>query len=111
MPTISAAAVMNQLTDYDVAHLIGCASQGAGYWAEEMNHDKVAGTLTVKEFDEDDTETTTHQRIKEAFAQMAEAGKLPSWQIREILEKDLAFDAYVGDIVIQQALFGKQVYA
>ena len=104
------------LSDQDVENLIDCAGDGIGYWATSGAVDADAKTYHVIEADLEspasDTgeKTLTFDEIREAFVLLASKDLLPAFQMREIEEDDLCFDATVGDMTIQQAMFGELVF-
>jgi hypothetical protein len=106
-----------KLTDEDVENLIDCAGYGIAYWATSGTLDKAAKTYRVIEShleladgEAPADKTLSYDDIRQAFALLASTGKLPEFQMREIAENDLAFDATVGDMTIQQAMFGEIVF-
>lgn len=108
---------MIKLTDQDVENLIDCAGYGIAYWAASGELDRTAKTYRVIEssieLGEDETpldKTLTFDEIRDAFALLASRDKFPDWQMREIEDKDLAFDAHTADMTIQQAMFNEIVF-
>ena len=106
-----------KLTTEEVINLIDCAGYGINYWAASGHVDEKAKTYRVIESSAelpDDEEprdkTLTFDEIRQAFVALAAADKLPDWQMREIEENDLCFDATVGDMVVQWAMFGEIVF-
>lgn len=106
----------SELTDESIDLLIRCAMHGIGYWANSGNyqpHDKTYRVSYIENPDGLPTEVDkllTFDQIRDAFIELAAAGSLPKWQMVEIINEELTFDATVGDSVFQQAVFGKQVY-
>ncbi|MCI4659545.1 hypothetical protein [Cryobacterium zhongshanensis] len=106
-----------KLTDADVVNLIDCAGSGIAYWAASGHVDEAAKTYRViessvelAEGDAPADKTMTFDDLRKAFVALAAAGTLPDWQMREIEEDDLGFDATVGDLVVQRAMFGEIVF-
>lgn len=106
-----------ELSDEDVTNLIDCAGYGISYWAGFAHVDEEAKTYRVIERsdelvdDEKPTDKTlTYDQLRAAFNTLATEKMLPAWQIREIADGDLGFDALVGDMTVQQAMFGEIVY-
>lgn len=107
-----------KLTDENVTDLLDAAGYGIGYWASTATVDEEAKTYYVRSgigVDQaDGTEITektmTFDEIRGAFNTLAQADKLPDWQMREIADGDLAFDSEVGDMTVQQAMFGEIVF-
>lgn len=105
-----------QLTDEDVENLLDCAGYGIGYWAKSCTVDPCAKIYTINE----DTFAPagekalsgvyTFDEVRRAFNTLAEKKMLPAFQVREIAEKELSFDATVGDLVTQWLLFAEIVY-
>ncbi|MFJ2662631.1 hypothetical protein [Arthrobacter koreensis] len=114
-PEITVQAPLRiRMSDEDVANLIDCAGYGIGYWTRTAEFDRDTKTYRVVEGHEElpkDEEpadkTLTFADIRRAFAELASEGLLPDWQMREIRENDLGFDATVADMTIQKAVFGK----
>lgn len=105
------------LTDEDVINLLDCAGYGIGYWAITATVDEDAKTYRViesgAELDDGETpedKTLTFDQLREAFNILATKDLLPDWQMREIANDDLGFDSLVGDITVQQAMFGEIIY-
>lgn len=103
-----------RMSDDDVANLLDCAGYGIGYWASKAEFDRDAKTYHVVEGHEelpDDEKPAdkvmTFAEIRRAFADLASEGRLPDWQMREIRDGDLGFDAMVADITVQKAMFGE----
>lgn len=103
-----------RLSDEDVENLLDCAGFGIGYWARTAEFDREAKTYHVVEGHEElakdeapADKVITFAEIRQAFAALAAEGRLPDWQMREIRENDLAFDATVADMTVQKAMFGK----
>jgi len=106
-----------RLTDENVTDLLDCAGTGIGYWAASATVDKEAKTYRViersEELPDDETptdKTITFDEIRDAFNTLAQQDRLPDWQMREIADGDLAFDAEVADMTVQQAMFGEIVF-
>ncbi len=106
-----------RLSDEDVINLLDCAGYGIGYWAASATVDEKAKTYRViegsEELADDETpadKTLTFDQLRDAFSTLASNNQLPDWQIREITDGDLCFDSMVGDITVQQAMFGKVVF-
>ena len=106
-----------RLTDENISDLLDAAGYGLGYWAVTATVDEKARTYYVRSsegIEVDGTEITektlTFDEIRAAFNTLAQAGKLPDWQMREIENDDLAFDSMVGDMTVQQAMFGEIVF-
>jgi hypothetical protein len=106
-----------KLTTAEVVNLIDCAGSGIGYWAASGHVDEAAKTYRVIERSDElpdgdapTDKTLTFDEISTAFVALAAADKLPDWQMREIAEDDLGFDATVGDLVVQWAMFGEIVF-
>lgn len=105
------------LSDEDIINLIDCAGYGIGYWAPRAELNKTAKTYRVIGSREDLAagearldKTVSYNEIRQAFATLAKTGLLPDWQMREIADNELAFDSMVGDMTIQQAVFGEIIY-
>ena len=111
-----------ELTDQDIENLIECAGAGISYWAESSRVDTGMQTYTItweeiqvlgtgQVYTERKRRVLAFAELAEAFAELAnQTDGLPYWQMREILEGDLAFDAIVGDIVVQQAIFSEIIF-
>jgi hypothetical protein len=107
-----------RLTDENVIDLLDCAGYGIGSWAVSATVDEEARTYYVQSSEEvevkDGTEITektiTFDEIRDAFNTLVKEDRLPDWQLREIAEGDLAFDSMVGDMTVQQAMFGEIVF-
>lgn len=106
-----------KLTDEDVANLADCAGFGIGYWAVSATVDETAKTYYVQSseaIEVDGTEITektiTFDELRAAFNTLAKEDRLPDWQMREIADGELAFDSEVGDMTVQQAMFGEIVF-
>jgi hypothetical protein len=107
-----------RLTDENVTDLLDCAGYGIGSWAVTATVDEAAKTYYVQSSEEveaaDGTEITektiTFDEIRDAFSTLAKEDRLPEWQMREIADGDLAFDSMVGDMTVQQAMFGEIVF-
>lgn len=115
IPTTPAIATLVILTDQNVIDLLDCAGYGIAYWADSATVDEKAKTYTVlsEDLEEDGpslSRTVTFDKLREVFNQLAVEKRLPDWQMAEIAEKDLAFDAMVADMTVQQALFSEIVY-
>lgn len=103
------------LTDQNVIDLLDCAGYGITYWADSATVDEKAKTYSVTSEDlvEDGpslARVVSFDQINTAFNQLASTGQLPEWQMREIKDDDLAFDAMVADMTVQLALFSEIVY-
>lgn len=105
-----------QLSDEDVENLLDCAGYGIGYWADTAIIDTATQTYTVHEGaaepsgDKPVVKTVSYDEVRVAFNQLAGRAMLPEFQMREIADNDLSFDATVGDLVVQWLLFGEIVY-
>lgn len=107
-----------KLTDENVTDLLDCAGTGIAYWAVSATVDVEAKTYYVQSSEEveaaDGTEITektmSFDEIRDAFNTLAKEDRLPDWQMREIADGDLAFDSMVGDMTVQQAMFGEIVF-
>jgi hypothetical protein len=106
-----------RLTDENVTDLLDCAGYGIGYWAVTATVDEEAKTYYVQSSEgievagEEITEKTiAFDEIRAAFNTLAKDEKLPDWQMREIENDDLAFDSMVGDMTVQQAMFGEIIF-
>jgi hypothetical protein len=106
-----------RLTDENVTDLLDCAGYGIGSWAISATVDEQAKTYYVHSsegIEVDGTEITektiTFDEIRNAFSTLAKEDRLPDWQMREIAEGDLAFDSMVGDMTVQQAMFGEIIF-
>lgn len=106
-----------RLTDQNVSDLLSCAGFGIGYWAESATVDEDAKTYRVLESslelpdgDKPADKVLTFAEIRAAFNKLGETGYLPDWQIREIKENNLGFDAEVADMTVQMAMFGEITY-
>lgn len=106
-----------RMTDEDVANLADCAGYGIGYWAVSATVDEEAKTYYVESseaIEVDGTEITqktiTFDELRAAFNTLAKEDRLPDWQMREIAEGELAFDSMVGDMTVQQAMFGEIIF-
>lgn len=100
------------LTDEDVENLIDCAGTGIAYWAASGELDKenqtyrvIESSLELADGEEPADKTLTYAQIRKAFALLASRNAFPDWQMREIADNDLAFDATTADMTIQQAMF------
>lgn len=104
----------SDLSDQNVADLIDCAGYGINYWASTADLDTEKKTYTVSWSEGDDepneTRTVSYDDLRDAFVKLGEEEKLPEWQLRELRENDLCFDATVGDMVVQYAVFDKLVF-
>jgi hypothetical protein len=112
--TATAAQHHIKLTDEDILNLLDCAGYGINYWADSAQIDEDAQTYTVTErsdeLPDDETpavKTITFDELRTAFRTLADDDKLPDWQMREVAEGDYAFDASVGDLVVQWAAYGE----
>lgn len=106
---------MSDLTDQNVADLLECAGYGIGYWAQTVHMDTEAKTYRVVESStsagsKPADKTLTFDDIRTAFIALNAADQLPAFQIRELIDNDLSFDSAVGDITVQQAMFGEITY-
>jgi hypothetical protein len=106
-----------RLTDENVTDLLDCAGYGIGSWAISATVDEQAKTyyvLSSEGIEVDGIEITektmTFDEIRAAFNTLAKEDRLPGWQMREIENDDLAFDSMVGDMTVQQAMFGEIVF-
>lgn len=106
-----------RLTNQNISDLLDCAGYGISYWAAQAIVDEKAKTYRViersDELPDDEApadKTMTFAEIGKAFSDLAAAGKLPDWQMREIAAKDLGFDATVADMTVQTAMFGEITY-
>lgn len=107
--------ILVTLTKQNVIDLLDAAGYGIAYWANSAKVDEEAKTYTVisEDLEEDGpalTRVISFERISTAFNQLAVEKKFPDWQMAEIAEKDLAFDAMTADMTVQLALFGEIVY-
>lgn len=116
-PESTPRTITVRLTDQNVIDLLDCSGYGIGYWAATATVDEEAKTYFVRSSEsvyargEEVTEKTlTFDEVREAFNTLATNDKLPDWQMREIADGDLAFDSQVGDMTVQQALFGEIVF-
>lgn len=107
-----------RMSDEDVANLLDCAGYGISYWAASAEFDRDAKTYHVveghEELAKDQTpadKVLTFADIRKAFGELAAAGLLPDWQVREIRDGDLGFDALVADMTVQTAMFGRIVFS
>lgn len=103
--------VIDRVSDDDIKTLISCAGFGIGYWIDDATHEREIKALRVIDAGGHAPATDlSYDTLRKALAELAEAGKLPDWQIEELRRNDLGFDAAVGDKVVQHALFGRQIY-
>lgn len=116
--TATTAPARIRLSDQDVENLLGCANFGVGLWTSTVEFDRSAKTYHVIEGHEElaadekpADKVLTYADIRRAFSELAAEGLLPEWQMREIRENDLGFDAMVGDMTVQKAVFGKVVFS
>lgn len=111
MLAMPAKTVIDRVSDEDIKALISCAGFGIGYWIDDAFHDHEAKALHVIDAGgHAPAANLTYSALRKALAELAEAGKLPDWQINEIRNDDLGFDGTVADLVVQHALFGRQIY-
>lgn len=111
MLSMPAKTVLARVSDEHIALLIGCAATGIGYWARRASHDPVAKTLRVADVGNHTGETQlSYESLRQSLATLAASGDLPDWQIVELWDDDLGFDASVADKVVQTALFGRLTY-
>lgn len=111
MLAMPAKTVIERVNDEDIKTLISCAGFGIGYWIDDATHEREAKALRVIDAGGHAPATDlSYDTLRKALAELAEAGKLPDWQIDEIRNDDLGFDATVADQVVQHALFGRQIY-
>ncbi|MEO3931421.1 hypothetical protein WMO79_01220 [Micrococcaceae bacterium Sec7.4] len=110
-----------KLTDENVTDLLDAAGYGIGYWASTATVDEEAKTYYVQssegveaadgtEITEITEKTISFDEIRDAFNTLAKEDRLPDWQMREIADGELAFDSMVGDMTVQQAMFGEIVF-
>lgn len=99
-----------------IESLIDAGGYGIGYWCRHAVVDSDAETYTVyphRELVDESVPSTnviTYDRIRDALVELWDADRLPEWFAHEIRTDDIAGDAEVGDLIIQQAAFREIVF-
>ncbi|UJD20815.1 hypothetical protein SEA_ALUMINUMJESUS_80 [Microbacterium phage AluminumJesus] len=88
------------MNDYCRKGVISETHQSYTFWVHaELVDDKVLAKQTV-----------TYDRIRDAIAELWAADLLPEWFEREIRENDIAGDAEVGSMIVQQAAWSEVIF-
>lgn len=106
------------LTDQNVIDLLSCARLEIDYWGGNLIIDEDNSLCVVTESEDCPSDSVKGQQsltvsfaaVRKAFNYLHGRRQLPEFIDRELERDDLGFDGTVGDLVIQQALYGEILF-